>query len=281
MRLGQLAREYKVPLTEIISYLKEVDPAYPSFHGNSKLDDQARALIARRFEVVVESPTVLTEDHVEEVFSEPEQNVDQIEPEVTEEVEEELEPTMDAPEQPQDTIEEPNEPDTIEEPNEAEESIETDRLLELLESEGETGIDLSKIKIIKASKRELSGLKIVGKIELTEPISKKTEKKEATEKSTKTDKRTRNQQSELNQEDLEKKRARIKKNREAYEKRQERQKVREAKAQKRVHYERKLSPTKTKQQKQKVVKERTMPRAAEQSTQKMSLWGKFWKWLNT
>jgi len=116
MRLGQLARKYGVSPQKIISFIKEVEPDSDQLGENSKLSDQLKDMVANRF------------DNSQPTKEEPE-IVDQPDIEIAS-----IESTIkDAPKK----------PDVV---------IETDKLLELLESE-EAPNELEKITLIKAPKK--------------------------------------------------------------------------------------------------------------------------------
>ena len=230
MRLGQLARKYDVKVQEIISFLEENASTAETIHPNSKLDDEASALVAEHFDLLLDTGEEVIGEVEEEISKEaPKELIEEVtevaevvseEPEVIDK--EELEQEALAPE----PIEPPKEPatplddiamaegefsilhaqDEVEAKNEAvaeeleveesvaiaekkkqelpktekeapkeDEVIDTERLIELLDSEEEVP-ELEKIKLIKASKKELSGLKVLGKIEV--PETQKKEKEE-------------------------------------------------------------------------------------------------------
>lgn len=267
MRLGQLARKYNVSLQEVISYLKETEPAYETLHHNSKLNEQIISLIAKRF-AYLEELSEETSEEVEQKLAEPE--VSGIE-ETVELPQSELDESL---------------PEAQDSQKKVEVVIETDRLLELLESE-ETPIDLSKITLIKAPKKELDGLKIVGKIDLPEPKSKTVEKSEPGEKEPKPDRTGRHQPRQLSKEELEKRRLKAKKREEEYQARQEKRKKEKEKTQRKTQnesrYQQKLQQAKYNQHKH---KDRTQwPQSSsevkEQPLEPKTLLGKFWRWMNT
>lgn len=186
-------------------------------------------------------------------------------------------------------------------PNE-DEIIQTDKLLEILESEDVSEEELEKIKLIKAPKKELAGLKVVGKVDLPEP-KKKEEKEEDKEEEKTVEKeflnerdlreyrnprRKRQKRAPLTEEEKEARRLKAKAKKEAYEAREEkRRKQREAeelKARKAAHYKDKLSKTQTTTQKKKGTKNTAEPTAKKKEQpvpqKPKSVFGKIWKWLN-
>ena len=268
MRLGQLARKYDVSPQEIISYLMEIAPGYHDLHHNSKLDVQTKSLVAKRFD----DPEKLRDkapEEIEQKFLEQEITDD---PEELSEVDQgELDTSL-----PELEVQEPQKKEEV--------VIETDKLLELLESE-ETSIDLSKITRIKASKKELDGLKVVGKIELPEPKIKAAEKSEQQEKEPKPVKNARHQRRQLSVEEQEKRRLKAEKRKEEYEARKEkRKKAKERKRRKALNetrYQQKLRRSKSNQPKLKDNEQ--IPQAssevAEERPKPKTLIGKFWRWM--
>ncbi len=273
MRLGQLARKYGVSKKEIISYLNQIDPSLRSLGNNTKLDQHTVMLIGQRFE------------HVDELMQEQEQSQEQ-QQHTEAEVEQQQQQEHTEPEtaslsgrQPQE-LEPPLELETVE-PEKEGESIETDKLLEMLESE-ENPIDLDKITLIKAPKKQLEGLKVLGKIDLPEP-KPKAQKPDKDRKSTLS---TRANGDQLSIQEREKRRLKAKKRKEAHQARQKkRQKARELeqkKAQNKARYQRKLERAKLNRVKSKpvmiteeVVENQIAPTAPK------TLLGKLWKWLTT
>ncbi|MEM9338641.1 MAG: hypothetical protein AAGA66_07935 [Bacteroidota bacterium] len=176
---------------------------------------------------------------------------------------------------------EPEEVDQTESPvlPKEEEVIQTDQLLELLESE-ETPPDLDKIRLIKAPKRELSGLKVLGKVTLPEP--KKKEDKNKSEKGN-------NAKPQLSEEERERRRLKAKRKKEAYEARQQKRRKEEEtqkqKALKEAHYKQKLERAQAQQVKQKHNKHKKPELEAkafnERNAKPKTVLGKFWRWLNT
>ena len=263
MRLGQLARKYDVTLQEIISYLKELEPSHDTLHHNSKLSEQTITLLAKRFDYLEEPG-----DEIEQKFGEPEV-VD-------------IEQTVEVPQSDLDATSPEAE---VQDPQKkVEVVIETDKLLELLESEE---VDLSKITLIKAPKKELNGLKIVGKIDLPDPKSKTAEKSEQREKEPKPDRNARHHRRQLSEEELEKRRLKAKKKKGEYQARQEKREKEKEKKQKKVlneaRYQQKLQQAKYNQlkHKDKTQSPQSSSEVKEQRPKPKTLFGKFWRWMNT
>ncbi len=265
MRLGQLARIHNVSLEEVISHLKEIDPAHDDLHHNSKLDEQTAALVAQRFKSTGEINNDETIESVQQVSKAPDVADLGVTPTASTN---ELKPSLS-----DDTILEPEEKDEF--------IIETDRLLELLESE-ETSVDLSKITLIKAPKKELEGLKVVGKIDLPEPKSTEKETKE-----TKPGSKVQHPRRQVSEQERENRRLKAKRKKNQYEASQEerrREKERkEKKAINEAHYLKKLqrAKSKPKHSKDKTPKPQTLAASKDQRPLPKTLLGKFWRWMNT
>lgn len=279
MRLGQLARKCDVSAQKIISYLEEIGIDI-ELHPNSKLDEQTELMVAEHYGVslqIISTP----EEPLENDSSEVVENISS--PEVTEistpisanGLEE-----QDAQNEPENSI--PEESINKSDKGTEEESIETDKLIELIESE-DAPVDLSKITHIKAPKKELSGLKVVGKIELPEPKVKDKEKSEVVKKDSNSNGNQRTPRKKYSEEELEKRRLRAKKKKADYEIRQEIRKKKEAakriKAKKEAHYQQKMKQIKADQNLQK--KRKQKQKIQEENPQTTTIFGKFWKWFNT
>ncbi|WP_420319138.1 hypothetical protein [Ekhidna sp.] len=299
MRLGQLARKHDIPVQEILTYLNE--ETGEKFHANAKLFDAIEEKIFKHFNLIKETPVVEPQDQTDAIDPTDAESeaVDTLN-KVVEEEQINDEPTSAADDiasvdgeleisGAETTIEELPVQETSTEdikprPSE-DEVIQTDRLLELLESE-ETPVDLEKIKLIKAPKKELSGLKVLGKVDLPEPKKKIVNEEEEAPAS---DRNRRNKRSPLTDEEREQRRLKAKRKKEAYEARQEKrrkeqetQRLKELKAK---HYEQKLkneqvnkkkkSTPKTKQTEAKI-------ETANDSRPEPKTWlGKWWRWMNT
>jgi len=275
MRLGQLARKYDVSIQDIISYLNEIEPTHNALHPNAKLSEHTETLVAKHFEPILEvtsEPEEPSEETPEEIVEIP------LEPEVVE-IEEEVEVPpieLDSP------LPEPEEQNSQ---KKEDETIETDRLLELLESE-EVPVDLSKITLIKAPKKELDGLKVVGKIDLPEPKIKTEEESNDKEREPKPLRNGGHQRTQLSEEELERRRKRAKKKKEEYEARQERRikekEEKQRKAKREAHYKQKLQRIKPRQNvKKKPQRQQASLEVEEQRPKPKTLLGRFLRWLNT
>lgn len=275
MRLGQFARKYDIPVQEIIEYLEgEVGE---KFHPNAKLYDVIEAKVFNHFEIMPTStplekePDIEEENLVEELVVEetPEDDIAAVEGELA-----------DMDEYPE---EKPiNEKVDEAKPRHAEdEVIQTDKLLEMLES-GNAPTDLDKIKLIKAAKRELSGLKVLGKVDLPEP-KKKEEQKEAESRGLDQQKR----RPQLSEEEKERRRLKAKRKKEAFEARQEKrrkeQEARQLKELKAQHYKQKLQKVEVVKHKQ-VIKDDPQPNREipkNPRPEPKTWFGKWWRWMNT
>ena len=278
MRLGQLARKYGVSLNEVISYLKEIDPDSHKIGRNSKLDEGLISKVAEHFANLDN----LGEDDAGSEYGPDSGQITQLpESDSTEVMVEDQNPEPEPV-----VIEAEDAPAEEEAPRPAPVAIETDKLLEMLESEEEPK-DLDKITLIKAPKRELDGLKVVGKIELPEPKIPTKETKKPEEESKQTRGRHQSRQSgQLSEAEREKRRLKAKRKKEAYEAREEkRQKQREKKqkkAQNRARYlqkmeRKKLSKVKIKQ---KIEVDESVQTPVTPAPPRTWL-GKLWRWLTT
>ncbi|WP_424961020.1 hypothetical protein [Ekhidna sp.] len=282
MRLGQLARKYDIPLQEIIDYLKE--ETGEKFHANAKLYDAIETQIFKHFDLYPDDPVLEPEEQIEE--KEPEQSFDQptSEPMSPEEdiasVDGELAIHSAPSEDLETSVTSEQELEAQPRPND-DEVIQTDKLLELLENEEATP-DLEKVKLIKAPKKELPGLKVLGKVDLPEP-----KKKAEPEDQKKKPERTRRPQ--LSEEEREKRRLKAKRKKEAYEARQEKrckeQEAHRLKELKAKHYQEKLRKAENIRQKKEVSKaeqEQSLePLPATRKKEPKTLLGKWWRWMNT
>ena len=287
MRLGQLARKYGISKKDIITYLKEKDPKLHSLGQNTKLDEALVELLSSRFgdpEQLFDDPVTDTSEENHEM-STPEAVNEEQEPALTQA----LDVEQQTPPSPQDEEIEPSTTDTSDDKpvsvakTAKGEAIETDKLLELLEDE-EKEVDLSKITLIKAPKRELEGLKVVGKIELPEPKPKSDAS--ASVKDRKAKSRNRSERPVLSEEEREKRRLKAKSKKEAYEARQERrrkeQEKKQRKAQNKARYQQKVQQAKASQSKQKRHQPKHEDTTIEAPTPPpKTVLGKLWRWLTT
>jgi len=280
MRLGQLARKYNIKQDAIILYLDEIQPELSSYHHNSKLSNDVEGLIADHFSLSPKTIEEVKEEQIEEILDEAEDQNLEVEEALDEkkteaDLQQELDPTL-PPIQASTAIKKKEE-------KQEENSIDTDTLMQLLEAD-EASKDLSKITHIKASKKELIGLKVVGKIELPESKSKSDDKSEDQTSKPVVIKRSKSLQ--LSEEERNNRRQKIKGQKERYEARQEKQRIEtekeKKKAQNRARYKEKMQKVKPTQAKQKipveeiVVKENDQPKAFKS----LSIFDWFWKLFN-
>ena len=275
MRLGQIARKYDVTVQDIIDILKENDPDLDSMHPNAKLDLESEAFIEERFrDSSQDFPVTDTEAETADISIksiEASQTDDKLFDEMNIDIFNELHEDINSSE------------DTSSETEEIiasnPEIITTDKLLELVESD-EQNVDLSKITLIKAPKKELDGLKVLGKIDLPEPRKPKSHEKED-KKSKESEKR----QNHISEEEAEKRRLWAKKKKEENEarleqKRKEKEKQ-QLKALREAHYKQRVQQIKPKSKKKKsqTVNSDIIEALAEKKPK--TILGKFWRWLNT
>lgn len=289
MRLGQFARKYEIPVQELVSYLQDSGIENAPSHPNAKLNESIEEELVNHFDLIVDDKIVSSQNTPEAVV-EAGTAESEAETKLLEATEGIIEPVTPAPKTGLKTSEieadnhTRNEELSTDESNSdsenTDEIIDSAKLLELLESE-EVNLDLSKITRIKAPKKELDGLRVVGKIDLPEPKPKKqdTDKSPGNRHS---DKRN----SSLSEEEKERRRQAAKRKKERYEAQKERRKKekeqRRLKALKKAHYEEKLKQTKPiKKPKHDPTKKATSKVEITHETQEPeSFVGRFWKWLN-
>lgn len=194
---------------------------------------------------------------------------------------EELQSQMEEDSDTTDTVEPTAEPLQIND-----EVIQTDRLLEMVESGETPASELEKIRLIKAPKRELEGLKVVGKIELPKPVEKKAEVEEKVEIDERDLRKAgygrRPKKQPLTEEEREKRRLKAKKRKEENEARQAKRKKAQEEQRKKernqAYYKQKLEQTKPRKS---TPKKGSTAKSAQKRKAPKTLLGKFWRWLNT
>ncbi len=300
MRLGQLARQLEISTEEVVNILSEQGIEIKD-HPNVKVPEEGEAYLLSKFNIKEElAAEVATAQVVEqEQAKEEEEILAQVEESsiITPKEEEIITPVL-----PEVII--PEIKNEVETPSEETSSqLVTPELLRSIKN-SEDQLTLSElsaldenVQVIKAPKIELPGLKVLGKIEL--PQKKVSE--EATEETVNDDEtevvevekvpevRTiqhdrRNSRPRLTREQLEEKRLRSKR---AHERRIEDQKERaERKEKERLrklkesHYKAKVG---TPNKKPKPKKKQANKKVAEidQRPKPTTMFGKFWRWLNT
>ena len=283
MRLGQLARKYDIPVQEIIDYLNE--ETGEKFHPNAKLYDAVEEQIFKHFDLYPDDPILEPEEQVEEKEAEQPQDTQSSESmspaEEIAAVDGEL-AILSVPNEEVRGLHDSSKQELQGQPRpKDDEVIQTDKLLELMENE-EASSDLEKVKLIKAPKKELPGLKVLGKVDLPEP-KKKAEQEGQKKKS------ERNRRPQLSEEEKEKRRLKAKRKKEAYEALQEKkrkeQEARRLKELKARHYQEKLRKAKIKKQKKEVARakqEQSNEALPVTSKKEPKTWlGKWWRWMNT
>lgn len=305
MRLGQLARKLDVPIQEMISYLQEADTTLEKIHPNAGLSQETEALLAEEFdpnygivpeeiEEVVVVAEVETKAQSEEVVeaAEGEEQVEENEAVIDEEQAEEVEivpeEILEPETEPEAVVEEPPAP-AIEKPAapiKPEKVIETDKLMELLESE-EVSPELDEITLIRAPKRELDGLKVIGKIELPEPRVKSSEKTDQPEKEQNPKRLSRQQRAEISEAERKKRVLTAKKKRaeeaSRKEKQQKEREKQEIRARKEEHYRKKVKLKKAdpNQPKRVLPPQKVLVDIVDERPPSGSVFSRFWRWLNT
>ncbi|MEM0940657.1 MAG: hypothetical protein AAGI25_12835 [Bacteroidota bacterium] len=324
MRISQLARKHDLSMQEVTSFLQALDKPLKSIYPNAMLDESTVEQVITHFGLAVETndnksvadvskqndetslkkkaareKTVLTvsinENPSRDERIEPEKIASMLIEEQSKlpctSIEEnaitkdniDLKPLTTTP-----TKREMEESPECEnkEAQKDEEVIQSDQLIKMLESE-EQSTDIKKIKLIKAPKKKLNGLKVLDKIEIPENPRKKVKEQEQKPPPLKLSPEERAERVKKREEYKEKRRLESKKSNEAYEARKEqRRKEQEAtrlKAIKEAHYRQKLNQASTQKPKPKSRKGSTeMGQIVEkQQLQSKTLLGKFWRWLNT
>ncbi len=293
MRIGQLARKLDLPIQEIITCLEATGENLKGLHANTSLTEEQEDMLLREFD-----PNYSDNPEVEEMEPLVETAI-KVEEEVKEDIEEPLVSDIEPKEaNDQETVkntpvEEKNEEVAEEEPavvNEAtteEKVIATDQLIEMLESE-EIPAELDEITLIKAPKKELEGLKVVGKIDLPEPKPKPEDKEESeSDKPRRSGRNKRHQKREISEEERRQRQLKARKRKEAAAARKEaalkKKKEEETRAKKAEHYRKRVvqkapKPVSEKKPPRPI---RVMPEIKEEPVvRKKSVFGRFWSWLN-
>ena len=312
MRISRLAREYDLSIQALTSYLETLEPPLKSVHPNAKLEEEIISKVLAHFEIPHTEEEVDTlppvqeqiqneaSDDQEELTStepiQPTENVEQNTPSIPATPEEEialLEGDLEPP--PEQIQESPSQEESFEEepahqPISEEEVILSDQLIEMIEGE-DLPEELEKIKLIKAPKKKLTGLKVLDKIEIPEDPRKKSKEQEEAEKAARPQLSPEEKAERVRKREAykEKRRLEAKQKQEANEARKaKREKEKEAnrvKAIKEKHYKAQLSKQQPERAKSKIKKEATMSQTSKTSAasrpQPKSLLGKFWRWLNT
>ena len=288
MRLGQLARKYNLSQQKIINFLEDLNPGMGPYNQNTKLSDQTEELIAKHFKksfiegsLTDESLNIDSENTPIPASPEPQSAAP--EPATAgkdsreeAEIQASLDPSLPVPEV------KLKDEETIEAPVKA---ISTDKLIEMLDSEDEM-VDLSDITLIKAPKKELEGLKIVGKIDLPEPKPKAAKLVEKEDSPAANRREPRRGNRKLSPEEKEKRRLQAKRKKEAYEAKQERRRKEEAerklKEKKKAYYHQKIKQTgktPTKKPRPAVKEADEIMETQKLRAQPKTAIGRFWAWF--
>ncbi len=317
MRISQFARKYDLSVQEVSNFLKTLAEPPKSVHPNAKLDEATLAEVLSHFDLEPEETEVADNPEETEAGSElptkssssdqelpnedsepnPEDegssSVEEIKLPVTPQeeiaaIEGEIEvTTVIESEEAANDIGKEKVADDSNEPKE-EEIILSDQLIEMIDSE-EPSPDLEKVKLIKAPKKKLSGLKVLDKIEIPEDPKKVAKEQDELKKSTpRFTPEEKAERARIREEQKEKRRLEAKRKQEAYEarkaKREKEKETKRLKSIKEAHYKQKLEQPKPQKIKQKSPKkgQSALSTAAEESRpQPKTLLGKFWRWLNT
>jgi len=299
MRISKLARKYDLSIQELTVFLEKLDIPNQSLHPNAKLDEETIDKVALQFDFsdqdkVYEPEVIEQELTMEEVTEDKHEKEKPLVHQTEVELEKQKEPSFDR--RKEEVVSESQEELSIRKtaldkeeeviltPPSEEEVILSDQLLEMIESE-DTASNLEKIKLIKAPKKELSGLKVLGKIEVPEdPRKKQKEQKEAERQAATT------HRPKLTEEEKEERRLKAKKKREDYEARKERrqkqQKEQEKKARKAEYYKKSIEQNMVNspvpKPKKKRIEAKTPNQFSDRSKpQPKTFLGKFWRWLNS
>ena len=281
MRIGQLARKYNIKQDEVILYLNEVQAELSPFHHNSKLSSEMEDLVTDHFSLSSKTTEEVKEEQIDKILDEAEEQTLEVDEALDEkkteaDLQQDLDPTLPV-------IQASTTEKNVEKPKKN--SIDTDTLMELLESE-EASSDLGEITHIKASKKELSGLKVVGKIELPETKSKSADEIEDQDKAPKPAVINRPKSQKLNNEKKDNTKQKIKEQKERYEARQEKRRIEaekeKRKAQNRARYEEKMHKVKAAQAKQKTPEKEAVAEVNDQPQvfKSISIFDRFWRLFN-
>ena len=298
MRIGQLARKFDLSTQDIIDTLNKASPA-SSFHPNTKLSDDQETYVIDSLGLVLmdldedkePEPVAVDEDDQQlmstEESSQPVKKDDTAQLESIDSLVEEVvddEQAENENEEVVKAVDQHIDPE-VEQDDGAE--IYSDKLLALLEAE-DSEVDLTKITRIKAPKRDLEGLKVVGKIELPEPKQKTTKAETEQEEEPEVRYYKKPRRPKLTEEQLEERRLRAKKKKAAHEARLEKSRkekaFRDQKKRKKAHYEEqiKTAPSHSAKKKGKSNPSHTSTsKSLSKSKDKpKTVFGKFWRWLN-
>lgn len=299
MRISKLARNYDISIQEVTEFLETLNIPNQSLHPNAKLGENLIQDIIEHFGLtpILDEEAIQAEPELEEPEVQPLEDED---PQL-EDTDAEMESDLPEVPAPHETVESASEPLKVEEvtqqaenfeaeeiatlPPKEDEIILSDQLLEMLDAE-EVPAELEKIKLIKAPKKELSGLKVVGKIEVPEdPRKKSRELKEAEKREALARK------PKLSDEEREERRLRAKRKKEEYEarkERKERQQIeRKEKLRKTQHYKNNLVQKKSTaseaviKQKKKSYKKVNHEQDVNSKRRPRTILGRFWRWLNS
>ncbi len=321
MRLGQLARKLAIKPTAIKEYLEKQGVPFEGTSNHKVPDEYVDEIIAHFSpdipEEIIEEPAVLPTDTSVEASDDGNSIVADYEDGINElPTVDELKPDTDDNEQAdEELVEVPNKNETLAEPTDQTLEPATDEeeppakevvltVQEILEKEetseeedseestDEEEIDDQKI-LIKAPKVSLPGLKVVGKIDLPEPVQKqdKTENNETageedsddlTKRKTSEKDRSRRRRDGRKPKRNKRRPLTLEEKRERERRAAERKKIalqKKIKDEKKQHYLNQVKNTPSKPKK--VKKEKAQPVRVDKGPPPKTILGKFWRWLNT
>jgi len=309
MRISKLARTYNLSNLELTDFLKSLNIPGQSLHPNAKLSEEIIQEVAFHFDfTIVEEETpeqdpgnhaivesIDEAEHIEdssiagneEEASETSIKISSVTEEIEDEADEEIsvnEQSLNHPTEQSDAANGDAAEDEVISPPTEEETILSDQFLEMIEAD-EAPAGLEKIRLIKAPKKELTGLTVLGKIEIPEDPRKKQKAQKEAERLEADSRRPK-----ITEEEREKRRLKAKKKKEEYEARKERRlkqkEERKEKARKEEHYKNitqaKVSTSKGKpKKKMKPTKPAAQAHPTTPTPQPKTVFGKLWRWLNS
>jgi hypothetical protein len=278
MRLAQAARKLSITTEDIVDFL-EIRGVSIEKDSNTKLDEEAVEILYKYFEIEEESAIKVEEDY--------KKNKSDVQEEELEGESEEGNEESEVKQESEKSVEE----EKVIPLNEAQPDVE-DRAIsikksfktvdELLEGDDENPNDDF---VIKAPKVELRGLNVVGKIDLPEPKpkSKPDQKAEIDQKRGQIVSKKRPQRSPKNKQKRELSPSEIRKREVDREARKQERIKKEKKRKREEFYKEKILKPKQIEQQNKPKKRKSL--VEEASNQKKptpkTVFGKFWRWLNT
>ena len=295
MRISKLAHNYDLTILELTDFLKTLNIPNQSLHPNARLSEDIIEKVRENFDFTLQEEPIEQAQAKEPIENntpgedtthtiEETKNIKEATLDTTSDVSPDQN-EWEATEKTAGITELLPEGKTKLKSHSEGEIIPSDQLLKMIESEGFSD-QLDKIKLIKAPKKELSGLKILGKIEVSDTTKKRPKEQRETK-----DKATTLKGPLLSNEEKEKRRLRAKKRKEEYENRKERkrkeQEEKREKIRKAEHYKKTIALNKATTPKPKPKKQSPPPKLIDKRTeeqpkpQSKTILGKLWRWLNS